>query len=59
MDVTAALIALAVGFGGVLLGAALTRRNDRRARGDELLAEAANDTIRAIAHVAASNSTDP
>lgn len=58
MDVTAALIALAVGFGGVLLGATLTRRNDRRSRGDELLAEAANDAIRAIAHVAASNSTD-
>jgi hypothetical protein len=58
VDATAALIALAVGFGGVLLGAALTRRNDRRSRGDELLAEAANDAIRAIAHVAASNSAD-
>jgi hypothetical protein len=37
MNVTAALIALAVGFGGVLLGATLTRRTDRRSRGDELL----------------------
>lgn len=58
VDVAAALIALAVGFGGVLLAAVLTRRNDRRSRGDELLAEAANDAIRAIARVAASNSTD-
>lgn len=58
MDAAAALIALVVGFGGVLLGAMLTRRNDRRSRGDELLAEAANDAIRAVTHVAASNSTD-
>ncbi|HEY5193609.1 MAG TPA: hypothetical protein VIJ39_07025 [Solirubrobacteraceae bacterium] len=54
----AALIALAVGFGGVLLGAVLTRRNDRGSRADQLLAEAANDAVRAIAYVAASNSTD-
>jgi len=58
VDAAAALIALAVGFGGVLLGAALTRRNDRRSHADALLAEAANDAIRAIAGVAASNSTD-
>jgi hypothetical protein len=58
VDAAAALIALAVGFGGVLLGAALTRRNDRRSHADALLAEAANDAIRAIAGVASSNSTD-
>jgi hypothetical protein len=58
VDPNAALITLAVGFGGVLLGAVPTRRNDRRSRADELLAEAANDAIRAIAYVAASNSTD-
>ncbi len=58
MSAVAALIALAVGFGGVLLGAALTRRNDRRSRADVLLAEAANDAIRAVAYVAMSNTTD-
>jgi len=58
VDTVAALIALAVGFGGVLLGAILTRRNDRQSRTDALLAEAANDAIHAIAYVAASNSTD-
>jgi len=58
VDAGAALIALAVGFGGVLLGAVLTRRNDRRSHTDVLLAEAANDAVRAIASVAASNSTD-
>jgi hypothetical protein len=58
VDAIAALIALAVGFGGVLLGAALTRRNDRRSHADALLSEAANDARRAIAQVAASNSTD-
>jgi hypothetical protein len=54
----AVLLAPAAAFAGVLLGAALTRRNDRRSRSDELLAEAVNDAVRAIAHVAASNSTD-
>jgi hypothetical protein len=53
-----AAIALVVGFGGVLLGALLTRRNERQSRADALLAEAANDAIRAVALVAASNSTD-
>jgi hypothetical protein len=58
VNATAALIALAVGFGGVLFGAWLTRRNDRHARTDELLASAANDAVRAISHVATSKSTD-
>jgi hypothetical protein len=58
MSAVAALIALGVGFGGVMLGATLTRRNDRQSRSDELLAEAVNDAISAIAAVAASNSTD-
>lgn len=58
VDAAAAIIAFAVGLGGVLLGAVLTRRNDRRSRTDALLADAANDAIRAIAYVAGSNSTD-
>jgi hypothetical protein len=58
MNATAALIALGVGFGGVVLGAMLTRRNDRRSHGDVLLADAANDAVRAVAAVASSNSTD-
>jgi hypothetical protein len=49
--------AVIVGFGGVALGATLTalltRRNERRSRRDELLAEAVNDAIHAIAEVAA------
>jgi hypothetical protein len=53
MNVVAALIALAVGFGGVVLGARLTRRNDRRSRGDDLLARALSDAVAAISDVAA------
>jgi hypothetical protein len=48
-----ALVALAVGFGGLLLGALLTRRNDRRSRADDLLAQALNDAVAAVADVAA------
>jgi hypothetical protein len=58
VSAAAALIALAVGFGGVLFGALLARRNDRRSRTDELLAGAVNDAVEAISRVAASNSTD-
>lgn len=58
VDDAAVLITPAVGVGGLLLGALLARRNDRRSRTDELLAEASNDAVRAIAHVASSNSTD-
>ena len=49
----AALIALAIGFGGVVLGARLTRRNDRRSRADDLLARALSDAVAAISDVAA------
>lgn len=51
-----------VGFGGVALGTALTallaRSNERRARRDEPLADAANDAIDAIAEVAAGTSRE-
>jgi hypothetical protein len=53
VNVVAALIALAIGFGGVLLGARLTRRNDRRSRADDLLARALSDAVAAISDVAA------
>jgi hypothetical protein len=53
VNVVAALIALAIGFGGVVLGARLTRRNDRRSRADDLLARALNDAVAAISGVAA------
>jgi hypothetical protein len=53
VNIAAALIALAVGFGGVLLGATLTRRNDRRSRADDLLARALSDAVAAISDVAA------
>ena len=49
MDAAGALIALVVGLGGVLLGALLTRNNERRSRGDDLLAQAVNDAIDATA----------
>jgi hypothetical protein len=58
VDATAALIALVVGFGGVVLGALLTRRNERRSRADDLLAQALNDAIAAIADVATGTSVD-
>jgi hypothetical protein len=58
VDVTA----LIVGLGGVALGslltALLTRRNERRSRGDDLLAQAANDAIDAISQVARGTSPD-
>lgn len=58
VDVTA----LIVGLGGVALGALLTalltRRNERRSRGDDLLAQAANDAIDAISQVAGGTSPD-
>jgi hypothetical protein len=47
-----ALVALIVGFGGVILGALLTRRNERRLRADDLLAQALNDAVAAISEVA-------
>jgi hypothetical protein len=53
VNVAAALIALAIGFGGVVLGARLTRRNDRRSRADDLLARALSDAVAAISDVAA------
>jgi hypothetical protein len=53
-----ALIALVVGFGGVGLGALLTRRNERRSRAEGLLTQALNDAIEAIAQVAAGGDTD-
>lgn len=51
-----------VGLGGVALGslltALLTRRNQRRSRGDDLLAQTANDAIDAISQVAGGTSSD-
>lgn len=58
VSIAAALIALVVGFGGVILGALLTRRNDRRARADVLLVEALNDAVAAIAEVAGGGGPD-
>jgi hypothetical protein len=50
-----AVIALIVGLAGGAFGALVTglftRRNDRESRGDELLAQAANNAIDAIAEV--------
>jgi hypothetical protein len=48
-----ALIALVVGFGGVRLGALLTRHNERQSRADALLTQALNDAVAAIAELAA------
>lgn len=53
MSAGTALVAVAVGFGGVGLGALLARRNERRSRSDVLLVEALNDATAAIAEVAA------
>jgi hypothetical protein len=54
--------AVIVGFVGIALGAGLaallTRRNERRSHADELLAQAVNDAINAIADVAAGISQD-
>jgi hypothetical protein len=54
--------AVIVGFVGIALGAALTalltRQNERRSHADELLAQAVNDAIDAIAAVAAGSSPD-
>jgi hypothetical protein len=52
VSVAAALVALVVGIGGVVLGALLTRRNERRSRADDLLAQALNDAVAAISEVA-------
>lgn len=59
MDASTAAI---VGLVGVVLGATLTalltRRNERRSHSDELLAQAVNDAIDAIADVAAGTASD-
>jgi hypothetical protein len=52
VDFASAAVALVVGFGGVTIGGALSRRNDRRARAEALLVEALNDAVSAIAEVA-------
>jgi len=52
VSAAAALVAVAVGFGGVVLGALLARRNERRSRSDVLLVEALNDATAAIAEAA-------
>jgi len=50
------VITAIVGFGGVALGALLTawltRRNERRSRAEDLLVQALNDAVAAIAEVA-------
>jgi hypothetical protein len=58
VDVATALIALVVGFGGVVLGALLTRRNERQSRADALLAQALSDAVAAISEVAFHESRD-
>jgi hypothetical protein len=52
VDVAVALITLAVGLVGVVLGGLLARRNEKRAQGERLLVEAFNDAATAIAEVA-------
>jgi hypothetical protein len=52
VSAAAALVAVAVGFGGVMLGALLARGNERRSRSDVLLVEALNDATAAIAEAA-------
>ena len=56
MDTTQALVTFAVaalgGVGGVLLGAVLERRNEARAQAANLLTQALNDTVAAIAEIA-------
>ncbi len=44
-----ALIALTAGVGGVVLGAFLSRRNEKRAAVDRLLVEALNDLVAGVA----------
>jgi hypothetical protein len=58
VNLAAAPIALAVGFGGVVLGALLTRHNERRSRADALLAQALSDAIAAISEVKFHESRD-
>jgi hypothetical protein len=58
MDVTALIVGLVGVALGSLLTALLTRRNERRSRGDDLLAQAANDAIDAISQVARRTSPD-
>jgi hypothetical protein len=53
-----AVIALAVGFGGVGLGGLLTRRNERRSHAEGLLTQALNDAVAAIADVAVGGGSD-
>jgi hypothetical protein len=52
VEVVVALITLAVGLVGVVLGGLLTRRNEKSAQGERLLVEALNDAVTAIAEVA-------
>lgn len=52
MDLVGAAVAFVVGLSGVLLGALLSRRNERRAHADRLLTDALNDAVGAIARVA-------
>lgn len=58
MDVLAAAGSFVIGLVGVALGAALTRRNTKRAEADRLLAEALNDVVAAIADVAHADSRE-
>ena len=51
------LITFAAGFGGVVLGGLLARRNDRLAHSDRLLVEAINDAVTAVAEVAQEQTT--
>ncbi|HEX5374678.1 MAG TPA: hypothetical protein VFW48_00815 [Solirubrobacterales bacterium] len=52
MEVAAALSTLGAGLIGIILGALLARRNEKRAQGERLLVEALNDAATAIAEVA-------
>lgn len=47
-----AVIAFVVGFGGVGLGVLLARRNEQQSRAEDLLTQALNDAVAAIAEVA-------
>jgi hypothetical protein len=53
-----AVIAVVVGLGGVVLGALLARHNERRSRADDLLTQALNDAVAAIAEVANGGGSD-
>jgi hypothetical protein len=48
---TQVLLTLAIGVGGVALGAWLSRRNQSKAAAEQLLVEALNDVVGAIAEV--------